>query len=138
MFDIEEAYLDVETIEKGKWIPLGADFPGVAIQARGMSSKEAKVYLDRLRRELPRTERLADGSIPEEVNERIITKVIVEKCLFNWRGFGAGGKELAYSKTTAEGFMTEPKARKIGQAIVGAIIAIDNTKARKAEEVSGN
>src|SRR5690606_26656199 len=119
MFDIEDAYVDVETIEKGKWIALGADFPGVEIQARGMSSKEAKVYLDRLRREVPRTERLADGSISEEANERIITKVIVEKCLFNWRGFGAGGKELAYSKATAEGFMTEPKARKIGQAIVG-------------------
>ena len=138
MFDIEEAFVDVETIEKGKWIALGADFRGVEIQARGMSSKEAKVYLDRLRRDVPRSERTANGEISEEANERIITKVIVEKCLFNWRGFAAGGKELPYSKQTAESFMTEPKARKIGAAIVNAIIAIDNTKAKKAEEVAGN
>lgn len=138
MFDVESAFVDVEVIEQGKWIALGADFPGVEIRAKGLSSTDAKTLYDKLRREAPRTDKLANGQLSEAAQERILREVVLEKCLLDWRGFASGGKELPFNKKTAEGFMTEPKARRIGMAIVTAILAIDETRAAKAEEIAKN
>ena len=138
MFDIESAFVDVAAIEAGKWIELGADFPGAEIRAKGMSSTEAKTYYDKLRREAPRTDRLANGQLSDTAQERILRDVILEKCLLDWRGFASGGKPLPFSRQTAEMFLTEPKARKLGTAIVNAIVAIDDTRAARDEEIAGN
>lgn len=138
MFDIESAFVDVAAIEGGKWIELGADFPGAEIRAKGMSSTDAKAYYDKLRREAPRTDRLANGQLSDAAQERILREVILEKCLLDWRGFASAGKPLPYDRQTAETFMTEPKARKIGTAIVNAIVAIDDTRAARDEEIAGN
>lgn len=138
MFDVESAFVDVEVIEQGKWIALGADFPDVEIRAKGMSSTGARALYDKLRREAPRTDKLTNGQLSEAAQERILREVILEKCLLDWRGFASGGKELPFNKKTAEGFMTEPKARRIGMAIVTAILAIDETRAAKAEEIAKN
>lgn len=127
-FDIESAYLDVDAIDAGRWIPLGADFPGVEIHACGLSSEGAKALFERLSREAPREERHANGILTDDASSRIIRKVILEKCLKDWRGFVSGGKAVPYAKNTAEGLMSERRARLIANAIVNAIMAIDGTR----------
>lgn len=136
-FNIEDAFLDVEAINKGKWVPLGADFPGVEILSSGISSTEAKSYMAMLRRQVPRAQ-LEGGRLSTEAEERIFRKTIVEKCVHDWRGLNSGGEPLPFAKDTLEKFLTEPKARLIGQAIVAAILDLDNTRATEAEEASGN
>lgn len=127
-FDLESAYLDVDAIDAGRWVPLGADFPGVEINACGLSSEAAQELFDRLRREAPREDRLANGLLSDAANERIIRKVILEVCLKDWRGFTSNGKPVPYAKNTAEGLLTDRKARLIANAIVGAIMVIDGTR----------
>lgn len=138
MFEIESAYLDVEAIEGGRWLPLGADFPGVEIYARGLSSAPAKALSMKLRREAGKKDRMMGGSLTDEAEERIRKAVIVEKCVTDWRGFSSGGKPLKFSKETLAGFMDEPRARKIAVAIVSAIIDLEQTTAAAAEEIEGN
>lgn len=138
MFDIETAFVDVDTIDKGTWIELGAEFPGVEIHARGFSSKDAKALYDRLRRECPRKDRMANGQVSEEANDRMMKRVIIEKCLIDWRGFSSGGKPLAYSKDTARSLLDEPKARRIAVAIIQAVGAIDDTRATVDEDAEKN
>jgi len=127
-FDLESAYLDVDAIDAGRWIPLGADFPGVEILACGLSSEGAKELYDRLSREAPREDRHANGLLTDDATGQIIRKVILEKCLKDWRGFTSGGKAVPYAKNTAEGLLTERKARLIANAFVTAIMAIDGTR----------
>lgn len=127
-FDLDSAYLDVDVIDAGRWIPLGADFPGVEIHACGLSSEGAKELFDRLSREAPREDRHVNGILTDEASSRIIRKVILEKCLKDWRGFASGGKPVPYAKKTAEGLLTERKARLIANAFVNAIMAIDGTR----------
>jgi len=138
MFDVETAFVNIEAIEQGRWIELGADFPGVEIRAKGMSSTDAKALYDKLRREAPRTDKLANGQLSEAAQERILREVILDKCLLDWRGFASGGKALPYTKKAADGFLTEPKARRIGMAIINAIVAIDESRAAKAEDIAKN
>lgn len=137
-FDLESAYLDVDAIDAGRWVPLGADFPGVEIHACGLSSTDAKALFDRLSREAPREDRHGNGVLTEEANGRIIRKVILEVCLKDWRGFTSNGKPVPYAKNTAEGLLTDRKARLIANAFVGAIMAIDGTRVTVDAEAEKN
>lgn len=138
MFEIESAYLDVDAIEGGRWLPLGADFPGVEIYARGLSSAPAKAMAMKLRREAGKKDRMMGGALTDEAEERIRKAVIVEKCVTDWRGFSSGGKPLPFSKETLSGIMEEPRARKIAVAIISALIDLETTTAKAAEEIEGN
>lgn len=138
MFNIEDAYLDIKAIEEGRWVPLGHDFPGVEVHVRGLSSPDAKALQMKLTREAPRAQRLSNGVLSDEAQEGILKKVIEEKCVLGWKGFAAGGKELPYNKKTLHSFLHEPKARKIGVAIISAITALELTTEKAAQEIEGN
>lgn len=136
-FNIEDAFLDVEAINKGRWVPLGANLPGAEVQVTGISSTEAKAYMERLRREVPRAQRIS-GKISDAAEEKVFKKTILDKCLHDWRGLSSAGEPLAFSKEMAETFLNDPKARLIGQAIVEAVLDLDNTKISEDEEAAGN
>lgn len=138
MFEIESAYLDVNAIEEGRWVPLGADFPGVEVFARGLSSAGAKAFDMKLRREAKSKDRLSNGLLTEDAHNRIFKEVLVEKCVTDWRGFSSGGKPLPFAKETLLGFLTEPRARAIGKAIVNAITVLEQTTKASEAEVVGN
>lgn len=137
-FEIESAYLDVDAIEEGRWLELGADFPGVEIFAKGLSSTGAKALDMKLRREAKGADRLSNGQLTDEANQRIFRAVITERCVTDWRGFMSGGKPLPFNKVTLAGFFDEPRARKIAVAIIGAITALEQTTKQAEAEVVGN
>lgn len=138
MFNLEDAYLDTDAIEEGRWLSLGADFPGVQVHARGLSAAPAKKLRAHLRRTAPRTDRLANGQLSEEAEDRILKAVIARECITDWRGLASGGKALPFSRETAEGIMNEPRARTIAAAMVNAIVDLEQTRAAAVEDVSGN
>jgi hypothetical protein len=138
MFELESAYLDIDAIEQGKWLPLGADFKGVEIFARGLSSAAAKAMQTKLQREAPKEDRTLGGMLTADAEDRIRKAVIVEKCVTDWRGLSSKGKELPFSKQALASILEEPRARKIAVAIVGAIIDLENTMAKQEAEVVGN
>ena len=138
MFNLESAYLDVAAIEEGRWLPLGADFPGVEIYARGLSSAPAKALSMKLKREAPKKDRILGGQLTEEAEERIRKTVISERCVTDWRGLASGGKPLEFSKAALMSILDEPRARKIAVAIIGAIIDLEQTTEKAEAEVAGN
>lgn len=138
MFDIETAYVDVNAIEEGRWVPLGSEFPGVEILTKGLTSTGAKLFQAKASREAPRRERTASGRLTEDAQERILRETVIEKCVQDWRGLSAGGEPLAFSKETLRMIMTEPKARRIAAAIVTAITDLETATTEAAEAVVGN
>lgn len=138
MFNLESAYLDVAAIEEGRWLPLGADFPGVEIYARGLSSAPAKALSMKLKREAPKKDRILGGQLTEEAEERIRKTVISERCVTDWRGLASGGVPLEFSKAALMSILDEPRARKIAVAIIGAIIDLEQTTEKAEAEVAGN
>jgi hypothetical protein len=138
MFEIERAYLDIEAIEAGRWLPLGADFPGVEILASGLTAPAAKRLRETLERKAPRADRLGNGQLSEDARDRILKTVIAQKCVHDWRGLASGGKPLAFSVETLEGIMREPRARRIAAAIVNAIVDLENTTLADEAEIEGN
>ena len=138
MFNLESAYLDVQAIEEGRWLPLGADFPGVEIYARGLSSAPAKALSMKLKREAPKKDRILGGQLTEEAEERIRKTVISERCVTDWRGLASGGVPLEFSKAALMSILDEPRARKIAVAIIGAIIDLEQTTEKAEAEVAGN
>lgn len=138
MFEIESAFLDAAAIEEGRWVALGSEFPGVEVLVKGLTSTEAQKYQSRAQRSAPRRDRLANGRLTDEAQERILKETVIEKCVMDWRGLGSKGKPLPFSKEALTSFMTEPKARKIAVAIITAITDLEQTMAEVSEEVAGN
>ena len=138
MYNIEDAYIDTEAIETGRWLPLGADFPGVEVYARGLSAPGARKLRTHLRRIAPRTDRKVNGQLEDDAEERILRTVVARECITDWRGLASGGKPLPFSRETLEGIMHEPRARNIAAAIVNVIVDLENTRAAAVEQVAGN
>lgn len=138
MFELSDAYLDLDAIEQGRWLALGADFPGVEIFARGLSAPGAKRLRMKLEREAPRADRVAGGALSEDARDRIIKDVIARECVTDWRGLASGGKPVPFSVETLAGIMAEPRARKIASAIVMAIVDLEQTTVAAEAEVTGN
>ena len=138
LFDLESAYLDIDTIEAGRWLPLGAEFPGVEILARGLTSPDAKKLRAHLQRTANKDDRLSNGMLTAEADDRILRIVIARKCLMDWQGLGSGGKPVPFTAATAESLMTEPRARRIAAAIVNAIVDLENTTVAAGAAVTGN
>jgi hypothetical protein len=138
LFDLESAYLDIDAIEGGKWLSLGADFPGVEIFAKGLSSPEAKKLQAHLERTATKDDRLSSGALTNEAFLNIQRTVIARKCVTDWRGLASGGKPLPFSVETLEGILKEPRARPLAIAIVNAITDLERTKAQQEAAVTGN
>lgn len=138
MFNIEDAYIDMDAIETGRWLPLGAEFPGVEVYARGLSAEPAKRLRNHLRQTAPRKDRRANGQLSDEAEDRILKIVIARECITDWRGLASGGKALPFSTESIENIMNEPRARTIAAAMVNAIVDLEQTKAQAVEDVSGN
>lgn len=138
LFNIEEAFLDVELIAEGKWLPLGTDFPNAEILARGLSSPGAKKLRAHLERTAPKQDRLSSGQLTQEARDRIIRITVARECIMDWRGIGSGGKPLPFKVETAESLLTEPRAIRIATAFVNAIVDLENTTSANAQAVLGN
>lgn len=92
----------------------------------------------KLERNAPREDRHRNGQLTDEAGDRIIKRVILAKCLKDWRGFTRGGDAMEYSRDMAELFLLKDEGRVIGKAIVDAIVALEDTRQASGEEYSGN
>ena len=138
MFEITDAYLDIDAINDGKWMALGTEFSGVEVLARGLSSPGAKKLRQHLRRTAPKSDRLSNGQLSEDAEDNILKIVVARECVSDWKGLSSGGKPLPFSTETLEGIMNEPRARRIAAAIVNAIVDLEQTTIAAEETVSGN
>lgn len=138
LFDIDSVMLDVDAIEQGRWVALGADFPGVEIDVRGLSSTMAKNHRQMLERRATRADMLSNGRLSTEAQDRILKETVIEHCVKNWRGLASGGKPLAFSKETLRSFLFEEKARKIANAIINAITDLETKTVDNAKAVEKN
>lgn len=138
LFELEDAFVDIEAIEEGRWVPLGADFPGVEIFTVGLSSKAATKFKEMLERTTPRKNRHSNGQLTEETREVILKQVVSTKCITNWRGVGSGGQPLPFTKEKLEYLLAEPKARRLAAAMINAITDLEVRKAATEEEVVKN
>ena len=137
-FNIEDIYVDVAAIEEGRWVPLGAEFPGVEILARGLSSKPAQKYQEMLERTTPRNKRLTNGRLTAEATDEILTKTLVEKCVFDWRGIAQDGAVLPFSKEKLQEFMTQPRLRRFKIGVINAITDLETKKTEAEEALTKN
>ena len=138
LFELEDAFVDIDAIEEGRWVPLGADFPGVEIFTVGLSSKGATKYKEMLERTTPRKNRHSNGQLTEETREVILKQVVSTKCITDWRGVGSGGKPLPFTKEKLEYLLAEPKARRLAAAMINAITDLEVRKAVSEEEITKN
>lgn len=138
LFDLEDAFVDITAIEEGRWVPLGADFPGVEIFTVGLTSKGAKKYQEMRERTAPRQDRHSNGQLTEDTKDAIIRDTVEAKCITDWRGLGSGGEPLPFTKEKLHYLLSEPKARALASAMVNAIVDLELRKANGAKEIAKN
>lgn len=138
LFDLEDAYLDIDAIEDGRWIPIGAEFPGVEVLATGLSVKATEKYHEMLERNAPRKERLANGTLTSDSRNKILRQVVRDKCIHDWRGIGFQGKALPFTKAQLGEILEDPKARRLAAAFINAITDLEQTKLRREDAVAKN
>jgi hypothetical protein len=138
VFDLASTFLDIEAIHGGKWIAIGADFPGVEILARGFGTPEAKKLISHLERTAKRDDRLSTGQLTTEARFRIQTAVLARVCVTDWRGVVIGGKVIPFASKTLEGLLNEPRAEPFALAIINAVSELQQTRAQSEASVVGN
>lgn len=138
LFDLEDAFVDITAIEEGRWVPLGADFPGVEIFTVGLTSKGAKKYQEMRERTAPRQNRHSNGQLTEDTKDAIIRDTVEAKCITDWRGLGSGGEPLPFTKEKLHYLLSEPKARALASAMINAIVDLELRKASTVKEVAKN
>lgn len=138
LFDLESAYLDIDAIEAGQWVPLGSEFPGLEVFTKGLTASAPKKLREQLERTAPKSDRLSNGQLSENARDNILKTVIARRCISDWRGFAVKGKVLPFSIETLESLLKEPRARRIAAAIVGAILDLEQKTVEASDTVSGN
>lgn len=138
LFNLEDAFVDIAAIEEGRWVSLGADFPGVEIFTIGLSSKRARKYQEILERAAPREQRHSNGQLTDETRENILKQVLSNKCITDWRGIGDQGAPLPFTKEKLQYLLAEPKARRLAAGMINAITDLEVRKTTSEEGVIKN
>jgi hypothetical protein len=138
VFDLASTFLDIEVIHGGKWIAVGAEYPGVEIFARGFSTPEAEKLLAHLQRSATRKDRLANGNLTGKAQFRIHVAVLSRVCVTDWRGVVIRGQTIPFSPKTLESLILEPQAEPFAQAIINAVSELQQTRAQSEASVVGN
>lgn len=116
---------DSKTVESGKWVD---EIPGMGdlrLRVRGLSSPTVVALRARKQRQVPKGDRLGDGSIKTDVDMRIFGETLHEAVLLEWDGLTDNGKPVPFDPELARTWLTEPDFMPFADAVAWAAQFVD-------------
>ena len=88
---------DLDLEEKGTWVDIGEGGQILVARIGNPAYREKMRHLSK-----PYQSQIRQGTLPEDLNDEIFLKAIVETILLDWKGIeDDNGKEIKYSKDAA-------------------------------------
>lgn len=137
--DINDLILSDEAlavIDRGTWVDVGDEAPGVKLLVVGLQSKEAK---DAMRYKQEKARKMNRGKPLTDAQHSAITKeVLYEVILKDWDGLKQNGEPLAYSPELAKQWIGSRAGEKFALLVLTAANRLDDMANEYVEEVSKN
>ncbi|MBS7696270.1 MULTISPECIES: hypothetical protein [unclassified Chelatococcus] len=136
--DLKSAKVNSVLIEAGEWVK---DIPGMddlALKVRGLGCIEAKNFMSRRVRALPKGTMNRDGTFPPALQERLLTEQCIEVLLLDWENLTEDKTTVPYSKEKARELLTNPDYRPLKDAVLWAANTLASGEALADGEILGN
>lgn len=137
--ELQEFFRDEKAVEAGEWVgELTGVGDNVRFRVRGMTSKDYMNAYSRAQRRAPAKDREADRTLKLEAVQRIMADLLPEYILMDWEGITNEGKPLPYDKEKVKGWLRQPGALPLLNAIVEAAGRVDDKQAVVKSETVKN
>lgn len=137
--DINDIVLNDEAlaiVDKGEWMPAGAEAPDVEFLVIGMQSDAARKLMKAKQAKLRAQSR--GKPLTDDQYSAITKEVLVEEVLKDWRGLKSGGKDLPYSQDLARKFIMSRGGDRFTMMILEAAQRLDRDANAYVEEAAKN
>lgn len=128
--------------EQGGWIKDIAGFPGMRLLVRGFESEAFKLALSRRQLAITNDDRedgKPGGRVKDKATDRIFGLAMADAILLDWDGIeGDDGRPLAFSRGTAEFYLTDPDYRLFREAVAVAGSVVESETDARVEAALGN
>lgn len=125
-------------ISEGRWIADLPGFSGVRLKVRGTSAPQARILRNRLTRSVPWAERIDNGLLTPEAEERIQAEVLCGAILLDWDGLTDKGAPVPFSADLARTWLTDPRFYRFADAVILAAWRVDQGQQEEAEAAAKN
>lgn len=130
---------DTTAIAQGQWVGELDGMGDLRLKVRGISTPSVLATKSAKTRAALKKDRMRDGSLTQEAENRIWGEVMAEVILLDWEGvLDENGKPLKYDPALALQLCTHPDWAVFAVAVVEAASRVDADNTGKIEEVSGN
>lgn len=130
--DINEFKTDKALEEEGTWVSL--DGNGTEIKVARMNNRAYKKYFQQITKPYKRL--IRNGSLSEDLAEKLLVDAIAHKILLDWNGFTKNGKKFPYSVENAKTFLSE--SADFRDLVTEAAGEMENYRKKVLEEAAGN
>lgn len=130
--DIKEFKTDQNLEEEGVWISL--DGNGSEIKVARMNNRAYKKYFQAITKPYKRL--IRNGSLSEDLAEKLLIDAIAHKILLDWKGLTKNGKKFAHSLDNATEFLTG--SADFRDLVTEAASEMENFRQKELEEAVGN
>lgn len=133
---LEDIAVDLEREEKGDWIDI-PDLPGVSLKVRSLFNKDYQNAQQLAARKLAR--RYGKQPIPPNIQTRAYARLLAENVLLDWAGItDEDGNDVDYTPEFGRDVLSDPKYRKIADAVTWAASIVGEQDSEDLEEDGKN
>lgn len=130
--DINEFKTDQNLEEEGTWVSI--DGNGTSIKVARMNNRAYKKYFQQITK--PYKRMIRNGSLSEDLAEKLLIDAIAHKVLVDWKGFTKNGKKFSYSVDNARTFLAE--SSDFRDLVTESAGEMENYRQQEVEEAAGN
>lgn len=130
--DISKFQTNKSAEEEGIWVDV--DGNGTKIKVARINNTRYKKYFQKITK--PYKRQIRNGTLAEELAEKLLVDALANTILLDWKGFTRGGEDYPYNIDNARAFLQE--SADFRDFVSDAANEMENFRAEELEEARGN
>lgn len=130
--DISKFQTNKSAEEEGVWVDV--DGNGTKIKVARINNPRYKKYFQKITK--PYKRQIRNGTLAEELAEKLLVDALANTILIDWQGFTRGGEPFPYSVDNARSFLQE--SADFRDFVSDAANEMENFRAEELEDARGN
>lgn len=131
--DLSRFKVDLNKEEDGVWVDIG---PDCRLCVARINNPKYKEVFRRLTR--PYRRQIDNGTLPDEIGDKIMADAIADGCIRGWEGVEMAGEAIPYSPQSARDLMRNPQLKDFRDLVTRIANDADLYRQSEIEESEGN
>ena len=130
--DISKFQTNKSAEEEGIWVDV--DGNGTKVKVARINNPRYKKYFQKITK--PYKRQIRNGTLAEELAEKLLVDALANTILIDWQGFTKGGEPFPYSVDNARSFLQE--SADFRDFVSDAANEMENFRSEELEDARGN